>query len=217
MPGPAALREAVSDLVTLADADLTQLWREVSSALQAREALLDLLPVLVDAYGSAAATVAADWYDDLRDAERIAGRFTAIPAELDDTGADALARWGVDPLFHGEPDWSRAQALISGGLQKRIANAARNTVTGSAVQDPAADGWQRVARGSGCPFCQMLAGRGAVYRESTVDFSPHDDCHCVATVAWTDREKPVKPYTPTDRNITDADRARVREWIAANL
>ena len=120
-------------------------------------------------------------------------------------------------MFAAEPDWQAARNRISGGLQRRIANVARDTVTFSAVEDPGADGWQRVARSGGCAFCRMLAGRGAVYTKSSSDFASHDDCHCVAMVAWKGIERPVKPYTPSAATITDADRARVRAWMASNL
>jgi hypothetical protein len=178
------LRSAVSGLTVLADNDLAALWRQVSDAVQARDALQDVLPSLVDTYGAAAATLAADWYDELRDKLGVAGRFTAIPAAIDDPGADVLARWGVAPLFGADPDWSAAQTLIAGGLQRRIANAARLTVTGSSVSDPKARGWRRVGSG-GCDFCSMLLGRGAVYSEATADFAAHDHCRCGAEPVFT--------------------------------
>lgn len=206
----------MQDLAVLADADLTALWRQVADAAQAREALQDVLPALVDVYGSAAAALAADWYDELRDEVRAPGRFTAIPAALEDTGADVLARWGIGPLFAAEPDWDAARTLVAGGLQRRIANASRDTVRLSAVQDPGADGWQRVGDGSTCGFCAMLIGRGAVYSESTVDFASHDHCGCQAAPAWKGELRPVKPFTPSERTVPDADRARAREYIRAH-
>src|SRR3712207_1741777 len=96
------LRRAVDDLSTLARGDLTALWRAVSTAVEAREALQDILPALVETYGAAAATIAADWYDDQRDKLGVRGLFTAIPATVNDAGADVLARWGVAPLFAAE-------------------------------------------------------------------------------------------------------------------
>lgn len=213
MPTPADLRVAVNDLHTLAAADLRGLWRTVGTADEAVAALQEVLPPLTRTYSSAAATVAADWYDDLRDELNVDGRFRAIVAELDDLGADVLARWGVEPLFRAVPDWRRAQVLIDGGLQRRIANAARETVRLAAIEDPQALGWQRVAAG-GCSFCQMLAARGAVYTERTVDFASHDHCNCTVAPAFGGRPLPVQPYKPTTRTITDADRARVREYLA---
>ena len=183
MTSATTLRRGVASLATLASGDLSALWRQVSSPVEAREALRDVLPALVSTYGAAAATLAADWYDDLRDQAGARGRFTAIPADLGTLGTDALAGWGVGPLFAADPDWDAAKVLIEGGLQRRIANASRETVTLSAVKDPGARGWMRVGSG-GCDFCAMLIGRGAVYTEATADFESHDHCNCAAAPAF---------------------------------
>ena len=215
MPTPTDLRNAVRDLHSLAADDLRGLWRQVTNLDEAREALEDVLPLLTRTYGQAAAAVAADWYDELRDELNIGSRFSAIVADLDDQGADVLARWGVEPLLGSEPDWRRAQVLIDGGLQRRIANGARETVRISSIEDPQAQGWQRTGGGD-CAFCDMLIGRGAVYSEATADFAAHDHCQCAAVPAFKGRAKPVKPYTPSSRNVTDADRARVREYLSTH-
>ncbi|MBF6133502.1 hypothetical protein IU501_10875 [Nocardia otitidiscaviarum] len=217
MPTATDLRSAIGSLSVLADADVDALWRQITGAADMRAALMDILPALIDTYGAAAAAFAADWYDDLAVEAELPARFTAVPAELSATGAEALAGWSTAPLFAPEPDWDLARTRLTGGLQLRVANAARDTITRSSIADPRAEGWQRIASGSGCGFCQMLAGRGAVYREKSADFASHDRCTCVAAPAWRGKPRPVRPYTPTARNITDADRARTRAWIAANL
>lgn len=206
------LRSGVKLLSDGARRDLAALWRQVESASQARVALNDILPALVDQYGDAAAAMAAVWYDDLRAKQGIAGRFTSIPAVVGDTGTGGLVAWALDTAT----DYMSFQTLIEGGTQKRIANVARSTVMGSSVADPRADGWQRVSSG-GCAFCQMLAGRATLYRsEDSATFASHEFCDCAAVPAFGGEELPVKPYTPTSRNITDADRARVREYLASH-
>lgn len=184
MPTPLQLRNGVAALAVLAERDLAALWRLVETAEQAKAALSDVLPGLVDAYGLGAAAVAADWYDDLRDEVGARGRFTAIPADVGTAGADALAGWGVGPLFAAVPDWDAAKSRVAGGLQRRIANAARDTITVSSVEDPGARGWKRVGRG-GCDFCKLLIGRGFVYSQATSDFKSHDHCGCQAVPAFT--------------------------------
>ena len=206
------LRDGVNGLTTLANRDLHALWKQVSTAVEAREALKDVLPSLIETYGLAAGTLAADWYDAQREKLGIGGRFRAFPADIKDSGAEALAGWGVDPLFKAEPDWAAAQTLVAGGLQRRIANFSRLTVSGSAVADPKAHGWQRVGSGE-CEFCAMLIGRGAVYSEASADFASHDHCNCSAVPAFDVQPRPVKPYTPSKRKGTDAGRARVREYL----
>lgn len=214
MPTPTDLREGVAALSTLAANDLRALWRQVTNAEEARDALEDVLPPLSRTYGLAAGALAADWYDEVRDELNVDRRFLAIVADLDDQGSDVLARWGVGPLFSAEPDWRRAQVLVNGGLQLRIANVARETVRVSSLEDPSARGWQRVGDGNSCGFCSLLISRGAVYSQSTVTFAAHTSCGCMAAPAFSDRPVPVQPYTPSERTVTDADRARTRAYLA---
>ena len=177
----AAHRRDLVELTGLAQNDLTLIWADFNSAGVARDGLMRVLPELVDMYGSAAATLGADWYDEMRAAAKVKGRFRAIPAELPDQGrTDALARWGVTPLFQAESDFASALTLVAGGLQRIVSNADRESVTGSSVADPRAQGWQRVGSGASCEFCSMLIDRGDVYSEASADFLTHDHCNCGA-------------------------------------
>lgn len=139
------------------------------------------LPRLVQVYGSAAATLAADWYDDLRAEAAVRGRFTVATAELPGTDrTDTLARWAVSPLFAADPNRSAMFTNVSGGLQRIIADADRFTITTSSIEDPKSQGWYRVTGGA-CSFCQMLAG--SIYRTSP-EFKGHNHCGCIAAPAF---------------------------------
>ena len=217
MPTVDDLRGSVEALARLAAADIDVLWRDFASAEALRDDLQDVLPQLVEVYGSAAGSVAADWYDEVRESAEVGRRFTAyVPDVIDPDGARVLARWAVDPLFQPEPDVSAARTLLEGGLQRRVANVARAAVTDSTVADPSAQGWQRVTSGRSCGFCVMLASRGAVYSERSVSFASHDACDCYAVPAFEGRPRPVDPFTPSQRRANDADRARVRAYLAQN-
>ncbi len=217
MPGASTpqaerLRRDLAQLTDLAVSDLRRLV-VFDAAESTRDALVDVLPRLVALYGEASSSLAADWYDDMRDEVAVRGRFLAIPAELPTKmGTDELARWATNPLFAAKPDVASARSLVEGGMQRRIANQSRETLTVSTVQDPAAVGWQRVG-GGGCAFCDMLIGRGEVYSQASADFASHDHCRCSAQPVFGGQSTPVKPYTPSSRNVSDADRARVREFI----
>lgn len=174
-----ALRRTVATIDDRAKRDLGALWSRMESAAQAGEMLHDILPAIVDTYGLAAAAAAAQWYDEARDKAGVRGRFTAIPAQIDDSGTHALIGWAV----HTAADDAAFKALIEGGMQRRIANHSRLTVVRSSITDPGARGWQRVGVG-GCDFCSMLLGRGAVYTEATADFPAHDSCQCGAEPAF---------------------------------
>lgn len=180
MPTSLQLRRGVASLATLASDDIAALFQQITSPEGALEPLSDVLPGLVDTYGAAAATYAADWYDDLRDERSIRGRFTAIPADIPDPGATALIGWAT----HTATDLDAMRVLVQGGTQRRIANFSRLTVSRSSIADPRARGWERVGDGKSCEFCSMLLSRGAVYTEATADFDAHDSCGCSAAPAW---------------------------------
>lgn len=216
MPTINQYRADVAELARLAQVDLSVLWRQISDGVVARELLVQVLPELTAVYGSAAGTLAADWYDEARESNAVAGRFRAQVAPLPDTGrSDALARWAVEPMFDAEPDAAKALGRAQGGLQKTITDVGRYTMSESAVADPGARGWQRVGDGE-CGFCAMLIARGAVYSEASADFGSHDHCNCAAEPAWGGKPLPVKPYTPSLKQASEADRARTRAWIRAN-
>lgn len=216
-PPPADQRAALQVVTAAAVAKLTQLWPnlDLRDGAAVRDALKQILPPLVEEYGAAAAELAADVYTLLRDAAGITDPFD-VPL-VDPAFAktlDKLVGWAVGPIFSEQHDTDMALYRITGGLQRVVANEYRDTIQNAAIVDRAAAGWQREARADGCNFCVMLAARGAVYTEKTVDFGAHRDCHCLAVPAFVGTAKPVKAYTPTDRVITAADRARVRRWIA---
>lgn len=175
MPTPTQLRSQIRSLTNLATVDLDVLWRRSLS----ESTLRDALPPLVNTYGAAAASVAADWYDELRDGRNARGRFRASPAEIADSGEQALVGWA----FAEANDEAALKVLVAGGLQRRITNFSRLTVMESSLDDPAARGWTRVGSGE-CAFCQMLIGRGAVYTEASADFESHDHCGCAAVPAF---------------------------------
>lgn len=213
MTTPTELRSSLIRLSDNAEADLAALWAQLDAATVG-DAMFEVMPALVADYGDAAATLTAEWYEAYRAAINVAGAYSASLTTID-LGANALAGWAVDLA---RINWDTALAQISGGLTKRVMTASRDTVMDNVELDPQARGWQRKARPDGCGFCQMVAGRGAVYKtKTTASFASHDHCRCVCLPAFDGRPVPVRPYTPTSRNITDADRARARAWIATNL
>jgi hypothetical protein len=209
---PTSLRSETAGLVRLADRDLSRLWRLVADGANAEVALRDLLPSIVREYGQMGAATAAIWYDEQRAKAGVKGRFRAFPMKPSDRGADSLVGWALSKA----QDDASLKTLIAGGTQRRIADHVRGTIMGSSVADPGAHGWQRVTAG-GCSFCVMLESRGSVYSEASADFASHDHCNCSAVPAFEGEAKPVKGYTPTTRNVSDADRARLRKYLRENF
>lgn len=188
-------------IVTLALRELEGFWRTIDTTnpAAAKAALLEFMPILVDAYGPISATVAADFYDEVRAAAGIASRFTARPAGA--PGAERVAAstsWASQPLFPRReaiydefgavvgyrdiaPDPDAALARLSGMAQRYVQQAGRDTLLQNGSRDPARPRWARRPDGDPCKFCNMLASRGAVYltAESAGEFNDwHDDCNC---------------------------------------
>lgn len=199
------LRRETAGLVKLAERDLAGLWKLIAEGAARDQALHDLLPAIVRTYGQAGAALAADWYDDQRAKAGVRGRFFANPLDVSDRGTGALVGYALETAT----DDKALQALIIGGVTRRIADHIRGTITTSSVRDPAAKGWQRVGSGE-CAFCAMLISRGAVYSEATADFASHDHCNCSAVPAFGGKPLPVRPYTKSRRYVED-DEKRARE------
>ena len=73
-----------------------------------------------------------------------------------------------------------AQAASSAAAMRHVLDGGRRTITDTVRADRQALGWARVTSGNSCPFCSLLAGRGAVYGEASADFEAHDGCSCSA-------------------------------------
>lgn len=181
----AEYRKAQSKVGDLAVKELTQVWKaqDLSRPEQVRDALLEHVPGLTQKYGSAAAALAADWYDLTRADLGVMGRFMAtvappFPAE----GMVAQVRYGAAHLFTPTPE--QTLEFLAGSVQKHSLQPARETIRQASLADPAARGWQRIASGTACEFCVMLEGRGAVYTEESVAFDSHGHCHCTAVPVW---------------------------------
>lgn len=173
----ATLRRETTELVRLAESDLTHLWRLVAGGASAEEALRDLLPAIVTEYGQAGAALAAEWYDEERLKAGVRRRFTAVPLEATDRGAQPLVGWALDTAT----DDTSLKTLILGGVQRRIVDHSRLTVTSSTARDPSAEGWTRVGAGE-CDWCQQYLD-GEV-RTVAYDFPAHDFCQCEAISVW---------------------------------
>lgn len=184
-------RRAVETLAESAIRDLAGLLLAISSDDPAvvRRALIEYLPDMVVPYMETVGETAATWYEDERRVTGVNGYARTASNAVDAGKWDALARWGVRPL--AGQSTSTVLSLVGGGVQRMIADSGRDTIDVNARADAgrgqiAATGWARRTRPGACEFCQMLAGRGPVYRSeasATVGGDAghyHDNCHCVA-------------------------------------
>lgn len=208
------------DLATLAHRDLLAFWQGLdhSDAYAVRRAVEAFLPDLVQTYGEIGASLAADFYEELRDGSgEVARLYRAdMPDNVVNVNATrASGRWAIGPLFAEDPVAASALSNLAGVTKRLVLKPARDTVRLNVVADPDSVGWRRVGDGDSCKFCRMLIGRGEVYSAETARFGAHDDCGCLAEPAWGSAEPiRVEQYLATQRRLSDADRARVKDFLA---
>lgn len=148
--------------------------------------LFDYIPALVTQYGDIAATVAADWFEELREVEGVSGRFRpplgpSVPLEQVN-GRLGYATRASGPLFLG--DSATLTAFLSMMANEYALQPGRETIIEAARKDKAA--FARVPEPGACKFCLMLASRGFVYSKDTVGDSKkfHGKCRCNAMPVW---------------------------------
>jgi hypothetical protein len=165
-----------------------------------RDALFDFVPALVAEYGDVAATVAADWYDELRAAEGVGGSFRA-PLASAVADEQVKARLGFatradGPLWAGQAD--TLTAFLGMMSNEYALQPGRDTVMEAAHADKVA--YARVPEPGACKFCLMLASRGFVYSKSTVGDAKkfHGKCRCNVLPSWDETRARVEyGYDPT--------------------
>lgn len=160
-------------------------------------AALDVLPALVAELADVSAVIGAEMYELAREQAEARGSFTvdlADPPPVEQV--EATARWALSPMFNPEGllGASELAALVTdrlnAGIPRLVREGGRRTVTENTDRDPARPRYQRFlsARSKHCDFCQMLAGRGAVYHTKDtagVGKHWHDRCHCYVDLVFT--------------------------------
>lgn len=217
MPSPEQARRALQVITAQAVSEASTLLRAGSAdAVNAR--LLEATPSVIAYYSDGSAALAADHYDDLREAAGATGDYLAEPiVRLRQEKIEHGVLWAASPLFDPDPDRGLAQERLAQVVQLETARPFRDTITTNTRRDPSAVGWQRISS-TGCKFCQMLAARGAVYKESTARFASHPHCHCTASPVFDGQggqEASVLQYVASQRTRTPAQRQALRDHLAA--
>lgn len=226
MPTAQQTREATSRVVDAAVEESARLAGVMLTGVSdwGRRLAFSTLPSVVEYYGTATATLAADAYNTDRAAANLSDLFEAEPVlTFDEEALFTAIAWGTQPLY----DRPRNVDVVRTALQNRFRDVisdavmapARDTTMQAMHADKSAMGWRRITRAGACKFCLMLAGRGAVYRKGTVDFAAHNNCHCTAEVVfdggeWTDATEAQYIMAKPARNRSAADRAWVRDYLA---
>lgn len=193
------LRSANRGVVALATRDLQAFWSSLNldRPEAARDALLRFIPTLVARYGEAAATVAADWYDDLRASARVGGSYRARIVDADEVAPVRATRYAAGHLFTSAPVGTLD--YLTTAISALVLQPSRDTLVRAAGGDPGRPRWARVPSGAEtCAFCLVMASRGFVYRtaESAGDRNRwHGKCDCQIVPDWSDDPR-LEGYDP---------------------
>lgn len=206
------------------------------NATDVRSALFAATPLIVSDYSPGAATLALDWYEQIREEVAPQRLYTPTPRlrTTDEDVAAIVARTteALHEIEQGllaelEVATTESLRLLESEVQKEIVAGFRDTITENTKDDPESVGWRRFARPEACKFCLMLAARGAVYTEATARFAAHGaemrggrkggDCMCIAGPEFGGKETwaeatPMQ-YLASRRQRSAADRARLREYL----
>lgn len=193
------LRDAGRGVVALARQDLQSFWDslDLTRPEAARDELLDFVPQLVQEYGDVAATVAAEWYEQVRfDA---VGAYNATTVNATDIAqVQAGVRSAAGKLFGDNPE--SMLTLLAGGVQRYVMASQRGTVARNVQTDPSKPRFARVPTGAKtCAWCTLLSSRGFVYlTQKTAQQTDHyhTDCDCQAVAEWEADRHYIAGYDP---------------------
>lgn len=173
-----------------------------ASVAEAREQAKAVMGAWAQTYDDAAATLAAEFYD------ATVGGQARLPSAITETVYDPVrtndvARYQVRKLMAGDIEgFARACGEYAANDAKRSLN---RTIMGNVARDRRRGvRFARVLTGrENCPFCIMLASRGAVYhsRQSAGEFAHiHRNCDCkvVAGLADDPMATLVEGHDPLD-------------------
>lgn len=155
---------------------------------------IEAVRALVEQYGSASSSLAADYYEAERVAARVTGRFTVpLVGPPPEEQVENSLRWATKDIWERDPEdpatteaqrqplevrLEQAEKKSETVAQKLVTDQGRDTVQEAVRQDRQATAWARVAALGACYFCKALAIRGVVYKQDTAGFQAHDGCHC---------------------------------------
>lgn len=155
--------------------------------------MLDVLPALAHRYGDMSSAAAAEWYSEVL--KRIFdddGADVQATNPFDDTEAQALIRANAGTLFGSDAAPQVFLVFANDFLDRNVHAAGRDTVRQNAEHGKREARFARIPSGvHTCPFCAMLASRGAVYASERTALGEtknhyHNNCNCEAVPVFGD-------------------------------
>lgn len=213
MPTPSEYRQGLILVTTAAVNDALGVIDSLDT-----DGLVLATTALIAAYSDASAALAADQYDELREASAATQRFVAQPVvNLREEKIARGVQWAAGPLYGDYPDVTLGESRLTEVVQLETARPFRDTTLTNQHNDPSSVGWRRVS-GDGCKFCRLLASNGATYKESTARFASHPNCDCTAQPVFDDDAGPeasVLQYVASQRRRTPSQQAQLNAYLAS--
>ena len=217
---PEAVRRALVAVSAAAVADIEPLL--AADPVEARTAIFETAPAVTASWVQGSSALAADWYEEIREESRPKTRHLTVVRDWEraDKYGRALA-WATATLLLEEPDVDEARTRLTDVTEYEVFGGFTDTTEANVRSDKAARGWKRNARGEACPFCRMLADKGVVYRkEETAHFAAHTRCRCTIVPVFIGGddgpEANVVQYVASKRRRSEADKARLRDYLRQN-
>jgi hypothetical protein len=195
-------------LVSLIPALLRQAWPllDLHNLQATMPAFTAAVRAIVARYGKASASAALTYYQGERSAASVPGRpVSKLAPTPADSVIESAVSWATTDLYGPVTPQTTDAALqrLDESVSQLVLDQGRQTIIGAVQQDKYARAWVRVTSPGACSFCQMLALRGAVYRDARaagkgskgtsgktfagggLDFKVHDICRCHAEPIFT--------------------------------
>lgn len=167
-----------------------------------REKVIAILEPVCAASSEVAAAYAAEFYDEVREAQ--AGAVLGAQA-VSTHSAEATARAVramVQIIVDGKP-WERFARQVEDRADYEVKRSAGECVKANAARDPLRPKWARVPSGAEtCGFCLMLASRGFAYAsersasEKAEGGHYHPNCDCRVVVSFNGSD--IEGYDPDE-------------------
>ena len=190
-------RSAQQALAATLTLDITRLWRALVGEDGPRpvwdDTLRPQLATLVQERRTRSAALALSYYQMARADAGVAGdppvvRVPRAPAAQVDTALTVTGLVSYERAVRSgrTPDQASDTAIVTvtGAAERLVQDAGRTAIAEAVRRDDQAVAWYRLPGPTPCPFCAMLASRGAVYKtRETASVTEdgdryHDHCAC---------------------------------------
>ena len=158
-------------------------WRDVPAC---RDAVVQVMQMVLSEYGAASAQAAADFYDAVRTASVGEQMGAVAHSGLDTKATEGAVRAFVKDAVEGKYGMFNRKCL--GRIDYELKCAAANSAKYNGGRDKRKPRFARVPSGSEtCRFCIMLASRGPVYTSRDAAGANghfHSNCDCRIVPFW---------------------------------